>query len=76
MKEEVLKELIKTICDDYIEPLLIGIEEYESDFPYTIACANFISELKTKNIKIEFNDVFIDKVRDKIYKETSNYLVR
>lgn len=76
MKEEIIKKVITMVCEDYIDTLIVGIEEYEKDFPYTIACANFISELKSKNIIIEFNDVFIDKVRDKIYRETSNYLAR
>lgn len=76
MKELVLRKVIEMVCDDYIDALLVGIEEYENDFPYTLACANFISELKEKNIIVEFNDVFIDTVRDRIYKEISNYLAR
>lgn len=76
MNEIVLRKLITMICDDYIDTLLVGIEEYEKDFPYTIACANFITELKSKNIMVEFNDVFIDKIRDMLYRETSNYLAR
>lgn len=76
MNEIVLRKLITMICDDYIDTLLVGIEEYEKDFPYTIACANFIAELKSKNIMVEFNDVFIDKIRDMLYRETSNYLAR
>ncbi len=76
MREDIMRKLITMICDDYIEALLTGIEEYEQDFPYTIACTNYISELKEKNIIVEFNDVFIDTVRDRIYRETSNYLAR
>lgn len=76
MKELVLRKVVEMVCDDYIDTLLVGTEEYEKDFPYTIACANFISELKEKNIIVEFNDVFIDTVRDRIYRETSNYLAR
>lgn len=76
MKETILKKIVEMVCDDYIDVLLVGIEEYEKDFPYTIACSNFISELKEKNIIVEFNDVFIDTVRDRIYRETSNYLAR
>lgn len=76
MREDIMRKLIAMICDDYIEALLTGIEEYEQDFPYTIACTNYISELKEKNIIVEFNDVFIDTVRDRIYRETSNYLAR
>lgn len=76
MREDIMRKLITMICDDYIEALLTGIEEYEQDFPYTIACTNYISELKEKNIIVEFNEVFIDTVRDRIYRETSNYLAR
>lgn len=76
MNKIVLRELITTICDDYIDTLLVGIEEYEKDSPYTIACTNFIAELKSKNITVNFNDAFIDKIRDKFYRETSNYLAR
>lgn len=76
MKEAILKKIVEMVCDDYIDVLLVGIKEYEKDFPYTITCSNFISELKTKNIIVEFNDVFIDTVRDKIYREPSNYLAR
>ncbi|MEG0408541.1 MAG: hypothetical protein RR623_06670, partial [Bacilli bacterium] len=49
---------------------------YEKDFPYTIACVNFISELREKNIIVEFDSIFIDTVLDRIYRETTNYLVR
>lgn len=76
MKEEVLKKLVSMICNDYIDTLLVGIEEHEKDFPYMVACTNFISELNSKNILVEFNDIFIDTVLDKIYRETSNYLAR
>ena len=76
MKEEVMKKLVSMVCEDYVDTLIVGIEEYETDFPYIIACSNLISELKSKNIIVEFNDVFIDKVRDRIYRETTNYLVR
>lgn len=76
MKELVLRKVIEMVCDDYIDVLLVGIEEYEKDFSYTLAYANFISELKEKNVIVEFNDVFIDTVRDRIYRETSNYLAR
>ena len=48
MKEDVLRKLIESICDGYVDTLITGIEEYEKNFPYTIACANFIYELKQK----------------------------
>lgn len=76
MKDEVLRKIIEFVCDGYIDALLTGIEEYEKDFPYTIACANFISELKRKNILVDFNIVFDDSIIDMVFRETSNYLAR
>lgn len=76
MKEDAKKKIIAMVCEDYIDTLLIGTKEYSKDFPYTIACANFIGELKEKNIIVEFNDILIDTVKDRIYRETINYLVR
>ena len=52
MREKVLKEFIEMICKDYINVLLVGVEEYEKDFPYMIAYVNFMGELKNKNIYI------------------------
>ena len=65
------------VCsDDYIDTLLTGIEENEDDFPYTIACSNFIDELKKKNIIADFYKTFDCDIIDKIYRETSDYLAR
>ena len=52
------------------------VEEYEKNFPYTIACANFIYELKQKNILVDFNIIFDDSIVDMVLRETSNYLAR
>lgn len=76
MKEKALKDIVSMICNDYIDTILVGIEEYKKDFPYTIACSNFIAELKEKNVVVEFNDIFISKIIDKLYREISNYLAR
>lgn len=76
MREEILRKIITLISEDYIETLLTGIEEHEKDFPYTIACANFMSELKSKNIIVDFYKTFDVSIRDMIYRETSNYLAR
>ena len=76
MKEDVLMKLIESICDDYVDTLMTGIEEYEKNFPYTIACANFIYELKQKNILVDFNIIFDDSIVDMVFRETSNYLAR
>lgn len=76
MKENVLRKLIESICDGYVGTLMTGIEEYEKNFPYTIACANFIYELKQKNILVDFNTIFDDSIIDMVFRETSNYLAR
>lgn len=76
MKEDVLRKLIESICDGYVDTLITGIEEYEKNFPYTIACANFIYELKQKNILVDFNIIFDDSIVDMVFRETSNYLAR
>lgn len=76
MREEMLRKLITLITEDYIDTLLTGIEEYEKDFPYTIACANFMSELKSKNIVVDFYTTFEVSIRDMVYRETTNYLAR
>ncbi len=76
MKEEALRKIVSSICDDYIDTLLTGIEENEKDFSYTLACANFISELKSKNIIVNLYTTFDMQIVDMIYRETSNYLAR
>jgi len=76
MREKVLKEFIEMICKDYINVLLVGVEEYEKDFPYMIAYVNFMGELKNKNIYMEINDIFTDKFMDKVYVETARYIGR
>lgn len=74
MKEEIKKDLVRLICNDYIDLILVGIEEYSKYFPYTICCCNFLSDLKKRNITTELNAIFIDKFIDKVYKEFSNYI--
>lgn len=76
MKENVLRKLIESICDGYVDTLMTGIEEYEKNFPYTITCANFIYELKQKNILVDFNIIFDDSIVDMVLRETCNYLAR
>lgn len=75
MKEEVKRNVVKELCSDFVEAIIVGMEEYESDFPYSIACINFIAELREKSINVDLN-AFIDIIRDNLYKELSNYLAR
>lgn len=76
MKEEILRQIIVEVCDGFVDALLTGIKEYEKDFPYTIACANFISELKSKNILVNFCSIFDSDIVDMVFREASNYLAR
>lgn len=76
MERFALRKVITSVCDDYIDTLLTGVEENESDFPYTIACSNFIDELRKKNIIVDLYSTFDCKILDMIYRETSNYLAR
>lgn len=76
MERFALRKVITSVCDDYIDTLLTGVEENENDFPYTIACSNFIDELRKKNIIVDLYSTFDCKILDMIYRETSNYLAR
>lgn len=73
---ETLRKILTIVCDNYIDTILTGIEENEKDFPYTIAVANFINELKEKNIIINFYEQIDDSIIDMINRETCNYLAR
>ena len=75
MERFALRKIVSSVCDDYIDTLLTGIEENEDDFPYIIACS-FIDELKKKNIIVDFYKTFDCDIIDKIYRETSDYLAR
>ena len=75
MKEQITKNVIREVCNDFVDATIVGLEEYENDFPYTLACINFIIELKKKEINVSLNS-FIDVIWDNIYKEISNYLAR
>ena len=44
--KEALLKVVSIISENYIDTLMTGIEECPKDFPYTIAVANFIAELK------------------------------
>lgn len=72
----MLRKLITLITEDYIDTLLTGIEEYEKIFSCTIACTNFMSKLKSKNIVVDFYTTFEVSIRDMVYRETTNYLAR
>ncbi len=77
MRDEVLRKIVSMVCDGYVDTIITAIEEDNiKDFPITIACANFIAELKAKNIIVELVGTFEDTIIDRIFREVSNYLAR
>ena len=75
-KEDALKQVISVVSESFIETILVGIEECPKEFPYTLAVANFIGELKEKNILVEFFGTFQDMITDRVFREIGNYLGR
>lgn len=77
MNEEILRKIVSMVCDGYVDTIMTAIEENQTkDFTYLIACSNFIAELKSKNIIVEFFGTFEDTIIDRIFREVSNYLAR
>ena len=74
MKEEIIRQLLFMVCDGFNDTLMTCVEEQKDRLPYLMACVNFIYELKQKNIRVEFNEMFTDITLDRIFRETSNYL--
>jgi hypothetical protein len=75
MKELVTKSVVKEICNDFALTIIDGLDECKEDFPYTLACINFITELREKDIDVDLN-AFIDIIWSKLHQELSNYLAR
>lgn len=77
MRDEALRKIISMVYDGYVDTIMTAIEEDNiKNFPITIACANFIAELKAKNIIVELVGTFEDTIIDRIFREVSNYLAR
>lgn len=77
MKENQLRKLVEEICNDYTETIMDAIlEDNVKGFPITKAVWHFMCELKENNIVMGLNDVFIDLIIDRLYREISNYLAR
>ncbi len=77
MNKKELNKILDMVCQDFKDTILTAIEEdNKTDFPYTIACANFMTELRKQNIDNELSIIFTDNVIDEIYKETSSFLAR
>lgn len=77
MKENQLRKIVVEVCDGYTKTIMDAIlEDNVKGFPITKAVWHFMSELKENNIVMELNDVFIDLIIDRLYREISNYLAR
>lgn len=77
MKENQLRKIVVEVCDGYTEAIMDAIlEENVKGFPITKAVWHFMCELKENNIVMELNDIFIDVLLDRLYREISNYLAR
>ena len=75
MKENQLRKIVAEVCDGYTETIMDAIlEDNVKGFPITKAVWHFMCELKENNIVMELNDVFIDLIIDRLYREISNYL--
>lgn len=78
-REKELMNILSMVFDGYTDSILTALEEDKNNekiFPFTLACIDFINNLKEKNIKVELSDVFIDTVIDRIFREVSNYMGR
>ena len=77
MKKEELNKLLDMVCRDFKNTIITSIEENnKTDFPYTIACATFMTRLSEQNINTELSVIFTDTIIDEVYKEVSNFLAR
>ncbi len=77
MKENQLRKIVAEVCDGYTDTIMDAIlEDDVKGFPITKAVWHFMCELKENNIFMELNDVFIDLIIDRFYREISNYLAR
>lgn len=74
--KEALLKVVSLVSENFVDSLMTGIEEYPKDFPYTIAVANFIEKLKSKNIIVNLYGIFEDRITDMIFRKISNYLSR
>lgn len=75
MKSDIMKMFAKNIVADFGDVILVGLEEEQEKFPYSMACINFIYELREKGINATLN-CFSEVVRSELYEECKRYLVR
>lgn len=75
MKDDITRNVFANICEDFKEVLIVGIEESKEQFPYSIACIDFIYNLKEQGINTTLNS-FSKNIRCELYEECKRYLAR
>ena len=58
MKEKVLRKVIESICDGYVDTLITGIDEYEKNFPNN-------TKINQVNVGMGYNG--LEKILEKYY---------
>ena len=77
MKEKVTKSIIRSLCDDFANSILVGLEESPQDFPFTISSINFVYELKEQGIYFNLKQLSsCYEILDNMYDELAKYLAR
>lgn len=77
MKEEISKNIIKQLCNDFVDTICVGLEEYPDEFSCTLVCINFVYELKVKGIYLNFKIISdCSNILESMYNESTKYLVR
>lgn len=75
MKDDITRNVFANICEDFKEVLIVGIEESKEQFSYSIACIDFIYNLKEQGINTTLNS-FSENIRCELYEECKRYLAR
>lgn len=77
MREQILRNTIRRLCDDFADSIIIGVKESEEKFPFTVACINFMCELKENGKRVNLNLLAgCPEIFDSMYRELINYLIR
>lgn len=73
MKRELIRTIIDTIVNDFGNILVEELSDNSENYPYTNACIDFIADLQTKGITINF-DAFDQEILDQVYRELVSIL--
>lgn len=74
MSREIVSKIITDIVKDFSDILTESVMENQDLFPYTNACINFIYDLQSHGIHIDF-DSFDQEIVDRVYRELCEFLI-